>query len=482
NENGEAVRFFPGRESGRVEIQIEITGQPPDSSWESAFEQNKTIIEDFKHDTTSGGIYFRITTPLHDNSNLVAGLISLEISVEAINDIMYENNPHNGLGRSGESYLVGSDYLMRSTSRFQDNSVFKTKVKTTGVQEAFNNITANSIIKDYRNIDVLSSYSKVIIPGLNWVILAEIDLKEAMIPIIEIRNRILFLFILIAILIFGFSYFFSTRFTKPVIKLKEEAVRIGRGEKGSPLEKKSNDEIGQLTDSFNLMAEKIHEQKEFLRIERMRSLQALIDGQDNERQRLSRELHDGLGQLLIALKLKYESLFDDQEQNPGAVELSLLFDKTIEETRRISNNLMPAVLVEFGLDTALKTLCEDVKRNSGLDVAYSSSIKSESLPEEYKVPVYRIVQESLNNAVKHAKADRVSVIINMIEKTFSLEIIDDGIGFDVHLARKNLNARGLKNIEERVELMGGDLTISSQANKGTRIIIRISTNRNNEKN
>ena len=131
--------------------------------------------------------------------NKLQGAVLLEISGDAINNIMLESSPENGLGTTGESYLVGRDYLMRSTSRFISNSFLKTKVMTEGAINAFKNGEGSSVIRDYRNIPVLSSYRKINISELNWVILAEIDLAEAMIPIYSIRNNILFFMAIIAV-------------------------------------------------------------------------------------------------------------------------------------------------------------------------------------------------------------------------------------------------------------------------------------------
>ncbi len=120
---------------------------------------------------------------------------------------MLEQNPNDGLGLSGESYLVGADSLMRSNSRFQENSIMQTKVSTDGVKDAFNNIVGTSVITDYRGIKVLSSYSKLNVPGLDWVILAEIDYAEATKSIYFIRNNIMLLTIFVAVILFIISLY-----------------------------------------------------------------------------------------------------------------------------------------------------------------------------------------------------------------------------------------------------------------------------------
>jgi len=286
-----------------------------------------------------------ICSPIFNNENAIIGHIIFEVSSASIDSIMLEYNPAHGLGTSGESYLVGADYLMRSSSRFQENSILATKVKTKAVEAALKGEESTEIVMDYRGIKVLSSYMKLQLPQLDWVIVSEIDYEEATIPIYRIRNEIIFFSIFIFFLVLGVIYILSQRITIPIQRLNAAAKEVGAGNLDVDIPSKLNDEIGELTTSFNHMAQE-------LKIERRKSLGSLIDGQDFERQRLSRELHDGLGQSLIGLKLKYENCVYNSGVKDAALskfsDVSNLIDLTIEETRRISNNLMPAALKEFG--------------------------------------------------------------------------------------------------------------------------------------
>lgn len=402
----------------------------------------------------------------------VYGILILELSVDAINTIMLNNNPESGLGQTGETYLVGSDWLMRSTSRFQANSILRTRVKTKSVLAAFQDKEGSMITNDYRNIPVLSSYSKILIPGLNWAILAEIDLKEAMVPIYKMRNSILFLSIMIAVIFFMFVFIIAKRITRPVIELKNAAIRVGQGQYDIHLPIQTNDEIGALTDSFNSMAGQIKEKTYELEKERIGRLRSVFDGEEIERQRLSRELHDGIGQYLIALKLRLEGLSysDSPRMKENIQELIDMFDSTIDEIRRISNNLMPSVLDAFGITIALRNLCHETGENTDTNVGFECYGNLEEMHAKINTYIFRIAQEALNNIVKHSEATDVKIILSRKNDTVTLTIMDNGKGFDPGKAA-NGGGNGLHNMRERVNLLHGSFGIDSKINHGTKITI-----------
>lgn len=432
-----------------------------------SFKYNKPVIYDVKNKFSSK--YHSILmayTVMKDKQKL--GTIILEISLQAINKIMFENNPYNGLGKTGETYLVGSDYYMRSSSRFRQNSIFNIKVNTLGVQEAFRNMTGTRQIRDYRNIRVLSSYSKVDIPQLNWVILAEIDTAEAMVPIHLIRNDIIFMSIILSILLMGLVEIFSSKITAPIKKLKQETDKISRGEPAALVNAKSSDEIGDLILAFNKMIKQLKDQSEKLQNERMLRSQSMLDGQEMERQRLSRELHDSLGQSILALKMKFEQIGETLKPKSKKLILEIddLFVKIMREVRNISNDLMPAVLSEFGLMMTLSKMTRELGENTGMLIDFENKSIHESFDKKLEVYIYRIVQETFSNIVKHAQATRVSLSFLERENHIELRICDNGKGFRLNQDIL-MKGNGISNIKERVNLLGGKCNISSESGKGS---------------
>jgi signal transduction histidine kinase len=402
------------------------------------------------------------------------GILILELSIEAINTIMLNNDPESGLGLSGETYLVGPDFKMRSASRFLPNSILRTEVRTKPAIDALEGKDGCIITEDYRGIPVLSSFSKVQVPGLNWVILAEIDLKEAMIPVFEIRTRILFLSILIISIFFIFVFLISRKITKPLIRLKNAAIHVGHGKYDVTLPIETTDEIGALTEAFNQMALQIKENTRELQNERFGRMRSVIDGEEMERQRLSRELHDGIGQLLIAIKLRLEGLLytDGKDMEPSIQELKRYFDTIIDEVRRISNNLMPSVLEAFGITIAFRNLFSDTEELSGVRIQFTSKGNFDDLDKKTKTYIYRLTQEALSNIVKHAEAKEVKVNLLREKETLTLVIRDNGKGFSIENAGKE-GGNGIHNMRERVSLLQGTIDLKSIPAKGTIITITI---------
>lgn len=222
----------------------------------------------------------------------------------------------------------------------------------------------------------------------------------------------------------------------------------------------------------------------------------LMAGQEDERKRLSRELHDGLGQMLTALKLQIEGLeaglkrasADSETAGLAAyskniANLKKLVTQTIQETRTISNNLMPTVLSDFGIVPAIKMLAEN-DRSDELDVTFESNLAAGDarLDKNIEIMLYRITQEAVSNAVRHASPSHIHIELIEREKYIHLIVTDNGRGFDPASQRKAVprparNGRapsqGLHNMQERANLLDGKLRIDSVPGKGTRIQISI---------
>lgn len=197
----------------------------------------------------------------------------------------------------------------------------------------------------------------------------------------------------------------------------------------------------------------------------------LIKLQETERQKIARELHDSVGQTLLAAKLNLNAYYKDKERSEEKFQRALeLIDTTSQELREIYSNLYPSVLRELGLEIALRSLIKNMfGENFIIDFLYE--IDSE-LKEEFKLGIYRIVQEICTNIVKHSQATEVFFHFFENQKKVFIEVDDNGIGFDLTQKTKN-QGLGLNNLKFRAEGMGGDFQIFSAPNKGTSIQIRL---------
>ena len=209
----------------------------------------KSFLIDYNSTKSLPGNPLIVAGPVEQNG-ITAAYFLLEIDANQINEFMLEVRPENGLGYSGETYLVGRDFYMRSQSRFLSNSVMKTRVITTPVRKALLNESGLDLAKDYRGIEVLSSFGLLRRAGLEWAILAELDYSEATASVYSLRNSILMLSVVMGLAFFILTYFISTRITRPVIELRTAAIDLGEGRLEQIPVIKSDDELGELAEAF----------------------------------------------------------------------------------------------------------------------------------------------------------------------------------------------------------------------------------------
>jgi signal transduction histidine kinase len=203
------------------------------------------------------------------------------------------------------------------------------------------------------------------------------------------------------------------------------------------------------------------------------SLRRMFEGQELERRRLARELHDETGQALtsILLGLKgVEEAPDGDERQRAAAELRELVVTTLQDVRRLAVELRPKALDDFGLVPALERLAETFSEQTGIRVQQEAQL-GERLSAENETPHYRIVQEALTNVVKHARARSVSILLMRKDASVSAVIEDDGLGFEPAETRED--GLGLVGMRERLELIDGRFDVESSRGAGTTIVAEV---------
>jgi signal transduction histidine kinase len=199
----------------------------------------------------------------------------------------------------------------------------------------------------------------------------------------------------------------------------------------------------------------------------------LVRAQEDERRTLARELHDEVGQSLSAIMMEASTARAVTNLDNGGVDrvrdrvssIAAMAEKTLNTVRDMALLLRPSMLDDFGLVPALNWHAREMSKRTGLNIRISADEASDDLPDEHKTCVYRVVQEALNNSVRHANARNVQVIVRNEAARVVFSVQDDGSGFD----KRFIRGLGLLGMEERVRRLGGELRIDSQMGRGTTI-------------
>jgi signal transduction histidine kinase len=206
------------------------------------------------------------------------------------------------------------------------------------------------------------------------------------------------------------------------------------------------------------------------------SLRRIVEGQEIERRRLARELHDETGQALTSVLLGLRALEeakDEAQLRAAAADVRELVVATLQDVRRLAVELRPKALDDFGLVPALERLVQTVVEATGIDVQLEARLGDERLSPEVETTLYRVVQEALTNVVKHASARTVSVVLVRRGGTVTALVEDDGSGFDPATVAERPDGIGLAGMRERVALVGGRLTVESAPGSGTTLAVEV---------
>jgi signal transduction histidine kinase len=230
-----------------------------------------------------------------------------------------------------------------------------------------------------------------------------------------------------------------------------------------------------------LLTDALLQQQRITELEQERQLlaaRAVVQGQVEERTRLAKDLHDGLGSILSSAKFSFTNMKERliiTPENAAAFEKGMdMLDKSISELRRVAHNLMPEALTRFGLDTALKDFCNSVDQSGALRLTYQSfGVNETVIPDVVSAAVYRIIQELVNNILKHADATTALVQLIRNNDTLSIAVEDNGKGFDPAILENN-SGMGYLSLKNRVAYLKGTIDIQTSAGKGTSINIEIS--------
>lgn len=210
---------------------------------------------------------------------------------------------------------------------------------------------------------------------------------------------------------------------------------------------------------------------------RLAATEAVLQGQEQERYRLAKDLHDGLGGMLSGIRFTFSTMKENlvlTPENQLNFERALdMLNSSIQEMRRVAHNLMPESLVKFGLDTAVGDYCQKMNQSGMISINYQSiGMSGLEIRQGTSIVIYRVIQELVNNIIKHAEAKAAIVQLSAHDGKVDLTVEDDGKGFDVS-SLDEAKGIGWSNIRSRVEMINGKLDLHSETGKGTSVFIEI---------
>jgi len=293
-----------------------------------------------------------------------------------------------------------------------------------------------------------------------------------------------------ALLLAMFALWYGARWVvQPLQKLESQASDLGWGNYAA-IEKPVGGiaEIHRLQNELIDLAHKVRAAQEGLR----GYIGAMTEGQEEERRRLARELHDDTLQALIALNQRVQLAQLDVNGGPASAglsrslaEIQSLTDQTIQNLRRFTQALRPIYLEELGLSAALEMLARENTQPAGLAIQFRRAGPEQRLPEAAELALYRIAQEALSNVIRHARASQAELIIDYQPGRVTLVMQDNGIGFSVPESPAEFAPSGhfgFLGMHERAEAIGARLEISSRPGQGTRVAVKLETAPGSEDN
>lgn len=223
----------------------------------------------------------------------------------------------------------------------------------------------------------------------------------------------------------------------------------------------------------NDITENIRLEEELI-LQKQQLVEAVLNAQENERKTIGAELHDNINQVLTAVKLNLGLAIEYQDNKALIEKCEKNIEKVMEEIRKLSKQLiLPGNLKELGLVQSIQDMMEEVLHLSGIGwKMFAKGVKENLLSEEQKLTLYRIVQEQLNNILKHAEASSIAITLDVSVSKVQLKIADDGKGFDTNRQR---NGIGITNIINRAELFNGKVEIESSPGKGCSLLIELNS-------
>ncbi len=427
-----------------------INRKMPIDFLQKVFDRKGTYFAGFQKDPLTGKNLLIILEEIRNwKTNRLVGVVSLKVSTKTLNEITTERE---GLGYSGETYLVDRNYLMITPSRFVDDSILNRRVITLGTQACLKSNSYAGIYKNYLNKDVLGVQKYL--PDQKWCLISEVDAGEALRPVQELRTRTLVLGGLLIFVILIFAYLASHTLIKPILKLHEASQKIKRGQFDITVQAEGRDEIADLSRAFNEMAKSLKlanqelEEKSKILFQNL----AVSTSQKKELKKVNQELdsfvytasHDlraplrAIASFATFLEEDYKGKLGTEGQEyideirKGATKMNAFIEDllTLSRISRIKNPYED-VDIRMVLETAIERLKFEIKEKQVNLVAV------QHLPVMHcdRIKITEVFYNLINNAIKFSSKNnkenpRVKIGYAKIGDLHQFFVKDNGIGID----------------------------------------------------
>jgi signal transduction histidine kinase len=442
-----------------------------------------------------------IVSPVIDSRGNVMSILLFEVSLQGVQEIVDEF-VERSIGDT-HTYIIDKFGNMIVTTN-PDLPTFESFPDLRIQPAMLGDIAVGSVV--YTNADgeeVMSGFADMKEFGTNkaldWNVINVTPMRQVIQPISETRNVLTAIGIFVSVMAVLVAYFFARSITLPLQRTVALAEEIRRGNYSHRLEENIGGEIGSLATAINEMADRIEERtaeiitrnekltseivERKIAQDRLKKLShKIVRLQEEERRRVSRELHDGINQLLVSVKYKIENFGEKFTQSPDEAltdmnKAVIFLDEAISEVRRVSHALRPSVLDDLGLAPAITNLARQFSERNQIDMEVNGVDEEtfERLPADVETAMYRIVQEALHNIEKHANATKVVIDVTHTDTNVTIRIEDNGEGFDLQKAMRqtrSTQSMGLRNMRERIELLQGSFFIHSDVGKGTFVEVK----------
>ncbi len=406
------------------------------------------------------------------DSNQIIGVLVANINLEASLYKMLLNR--TGVGETGETLIVNKQVIALNKLRWYVNTPLTLKIRSQPAVNAALGKTGIMETADYRGEKALAAYTYIPLTG--WGFVAKQDLQEVYAPIYRLRKWMLAIVFLTLLGVIINTFLVSRSISNPIKELHKGSEIIGSGNLDHKVGTDAHDEIGELSRTFDLMIETLKtttaswddlnkEMEERRHLEKM-----LLEFREHERRRIGHDLHDNLGQQLTAISYKTQGLENILRKKlvpeaEDAERITTLIEMAKIQVKSLSKGLSPILgKGEYGLMSAMVELASNSERLFGIPCVISCTKPVPIYNEAALIHIYRIAQEAITNAARHARPGRIEISFKREDDNISLSVKDDGTGFAVPA---HLDGIGLEIMKYRARIINASLDIRPGMDKGT---------------